>query len=215
MAGTAHGTEQGAGPCSGDSVGAPGGHSPERISSGHHRPCRESQTCETQNKLECQASPTCERLHEVLGALPGLGEPRCSQQELECSPWLWRVCCSPCRAGTGTGAAQGMGSSPGSPWDRPWLVLLLLRLCLALVQAFSLKSCVSKDAVSGWCHKPLHEAGSSFGKQDTGEVGASLMSPSWLFHVFDENSPQKLWLQHKRCCKVGSSHCWRCNCDGV
>lgn len=74
--------------------------------------------------------------------------PDAPSRSWECSPWLWRVCCSPCRAGTGTGAAQGMGSSPGSPWDRPWLVLLLLRLCLALVQAFFLESCVSEDAVS-------------------------------------------------------------------
>lgn len=97
-----------------------------------HRPCRESQTGERQNKLECQASPTRERLHKVLGASFAWESPDVPSRSWECSPWLWCVCCSPCRGGMGTGAAQGIGSSPGSLWHRPWLaLLLLLRLCLA------------------------------------------------------------------------------------
>lgn len=94
----------------------------------------------------------------MLGALLCLGEPGCSQQVLG---WSWimgmrplalacglqpEAASEPLRRWDEHRGCRGVGSSPGSLWDSPWLALLLLLcLCLALVQASFLESCVSEE----------------------------------------------------------------------
>ena len=165
----------------------------------------------------CQASPKCRKFHRMLGALLYMWEPghahhalvwsrRVTTETLALEVWaaaggiragtrgsLW-ACCG---GGMGTGAAQDVGSSPGSLRGRLWHALLLL-LWFWLAPAWGSGSSLLPRILRQW------------GVTSSVTGLKSLTSPWGSFILWKTGwrrvSPQKPQVQHKRHWKVGSSH---------